>query len=161
MITTVRGKSKCSECGLPCFYFGGWRLDSYCENGHPPRASKVIRGIPRWVVVAVDKAYATAFHGPAPYRANMRIASRNDVELFLINKNVISRCLIGFTDHMGHDTEGNLITEPYAAHCAGCQADAEAFAARIGAKYTLTPMTWWAPWIKQCVRMTFSKPGVS
>jgi hypothetical protein len=68
-----------------------------------------------------------------------------------------SSCL-GIFDHYGTDGSGNVVAEPYAGNCATCLAFAAELAARLGLRHTVTPETWHAPHISECVRITFYKP---
>ena len=87
-------------------------------------------------------------------RTRTKLGSRSEVWDFLLNMRLPCR----FLDHWGHDADDNLISEPYAANCQECLDVAKDFALRIGAVYTLSPITYHAPWIAECVRMTFVPP---
>jgi hypothetical protein len=124
------------------------------------RATKVIRGLPHWLYTAVNAAYRGEIRVLLPQKSGNRInvPSHGDVEWFLFQSCVIHpSCGYGVFDHVGHDSAGNMISELYAATCEGCQKDAELFATRIGARYSLTNLTYHAPELPNCVRMTFFK----
>jgi hypothetical protein len=125
-------------------------------------AAKVIPGIPRWFYTAVNLAFKAEIRAQLPRKSGNRInaASNAEVENFLLISQVVHpNCIYGFLDHVGHDKSGHLISEPYAATCAGCLKDAPAFAERIHARYCLTRLTYYAPELEECVRMTFSQWG--
>jgi hypothetical protein len=91
--------------------------------------------------------------------AKRKVPSRDIAEMFLLNSIVTPSCLIGFVDHFGADPDGNFVCEPYARDCEGCRKDAAEFARRIGAGYVITDLSFHAPWIEKCIRMTFSLRG--
>jgi hypothetical protein len=129
-------------------------------NSKQKRASRIRRhAIPLWLRTKLGEAYQREIF---PWLNSLmpgkpKIPSRDVAMLFLLNRNPVApSCLIGFVDHYGTDPEGNFICEPYAATCKGCQKDAAEFARRIGAKLTVSKLTFHAPDSPRCVRFTFS-----
>ena len=124
------------------------------QAGHeaPKRATRVLRGFPAWLHPALNAAYpeevAKRFGKPirSDWAAGVLLCALNDA----------SGCAP--FDHVGHDADENLISEPYAATCATCQAAASEFARRLGVRFTVSEQTYHAPGV--AVRFTFSKPGV-
>ncbi len=68
------------------------------------------------------------------------------------------QCECNLFDHWGTDADGNLVTEPYAGNCEKCLAAAAEIAKRLNLKHSVTRPSWHAPWIDECVRITFYKP---
>jgi hypothetical protein len=113
--------------------------------------------IPRWMRIRLGEAYPRELH---PWmnmlKHRSKIPSYDCCEALFLSSVVTPRCLVGFLDHWGSDPEGNFICEPYARFCLGCQNDAVEFARRLDCGYRLTDLTFHAPELRQCVRMTFS-----
>lgn len=157
---------KCAECGLPYFLWGSeWIPNEYCRNGHPPRAPKVhIHKTPKWLRGVLNMAYPeevaqfvrTGLYGN---RNRTKLGSRHESANFLANH--VHR-MIGCSpfDHWGTDDEGNLVTEPYAKECDLCIAGVKEFAEKTGLRLTISDVTWHAPWIKECIRITFALPSL-
>ncbi len=160
----------CQWCGKkfqPTHYFENWRMQKCndCAAGNPPRGEPVRYEVPLWIQGALNAAYPEEIKAYFGYRSGFggrrKLGSRSQVRAFLHRKGK-ERCQggVGLFDHFGSDAVGNLITEPYAKNCTGCLATAAELAERLNVKHTVTHPSWHAPWIDECVRITFFKPVV-
>ena len=156
-------RPKCAVCGKPFYWYDGWKRDEYCKNGHPPRGARVFSGPPKWMRAALNAAYPDEvrqyFRSGFYMGHRKKLGNRIEAAIFLGHIAQTGSCH-SFLDHWGHDPEDNLISEPYAANCPDCLEAAQEFARRIGAVYTVSPVTYHAPWIAECVRMTFAPPRI-
>ena len=61
-------------------------------------------------------------------------------------------------DHWGRDSNDDLVAEPYATRSPEFDAAVAALAVVLGARYSITTPSWHAPYISDCLRVTFFKP---
>jgi hypothetical protein len=61
---------------------------------------------------------------------------------------------VGLFDHYGKDLHNNLVTEPYGRECDGCLAALLAVSEKLQLSFLISDETWWAPHLKQCIRVT-------
>lgn len=95
----------------------------------------------RWLRKAVREAFA---------EQKPRVYSAQDALLFLVRGEYR-----GVFDHFGSDVDGNLISEPYMGDE---MPGAAKLAAKLNVKFTYTRPSWHAPYMPDCVRITFLKP---
>jgi hypothetical protein len=129
-----------------------------CATNPSPRGTRVREYIaPVWLKAAVNEGYAEEVLETRRRRYNRRraVTSRHQAINFIAQR---SKCHL--FDHWGMDPDGNLVTEPYAGNCETCLADAAEIARRLNVRHTVTRPSWHAPWIAECVRITFYRPEV-